>query len=90
VNTAKYCLKTYTSAWMVNCKTSGIGAMMNDDIKIEAALQIEAGKTYAIEISRLVSKDEAAGILKAFETGTGAKAVLLIHAKISREHNENE
>ena len=61
--------------------------MMNKEIKIEAALEIEAGKTYAIEVSKPVTKDEADYLLKAFEKKTGAKAILLFGAKMARAYH---
>lgn len=60
---------------------------MNDEIKIEAALEIEAGKTYAIELANPVSKEQVDHLLKAFEKKTGAKAILLIGAKMARAND---
>lgn len=60
---------------------------MNDEIKIEAALEIEAGKTYVIELANQVSKEQLDHLLKAFEKKTGAKAILLIGAKMARAYH---
>jgi hypothetical protein len=59
---------------------------MNNEIKIEAALEIQAGKTYAIEIDNSVSPEQLQGLLQAFEKKTGAKAILLVGAKMARAY----
>jgi len=75
------------TAWLKKRKTLEIGVMMNDKIKIEAALEIQKGKTYAIELDKSVNPEQLQELLRAFELKTGAKAIILVGAKMARAHN---
>jgi hypothetical protein len=68
----------------VKHKRSEIGLMMNDELKIEAALEIEAGKTYVIEIQHPRSEKDIKSLMNTFTKATGAKAIVLVAAKIAR------
>ena len=52
------------------------------------ALEIEKDKTYVIEIEHPRSKEEIDLVIKRFKDATGANAIVLVGAKISRASDE--
>jgi hypothetical protein len=52
------------------------------------AVEIEKDKTYVIEIEHPRSEEEIKLVIKRFKESTGANAIVLVGAKISKANDE--
>jgi hypothetical protein len=52
------------------------------------ALVIEKDKTYVIEIEHPISEEQIKQVIKRFKESTGANAIVLVGAKISKANDE--
>jgi hypothetical protein len=55
---------------------------MEINLNVMNAKEIEAGKTYALEVLQTINQQQAEELAKAFKAKTGAEVIILVHAKI--------